>query len=405
MPNVTSYAEDHRGRRVTAAAPATSTGEQAPSRAPAYLGTPHLTRHRPHARQPTGQPWLGLAGLAYIIPIAVVLSVALGDAESTVLVLGPITTFALPAIATIVFWWEDWPGASLRAGWAGLTDTLLAAAVGVALTLVGQSVVNGLDLHGVFLAHPGAGHPLTYPATMALAGGAFTAMLQVTLVNEGWPLRGHRHLSRIWAGLIALVVSWLIALAAWLLVVDPGPLGHVGRETFGIWLIVLGAWQLVFFAVLHGKPFTRIKARATRLITANVASIVITEATYALLRGLDVENGVIGASAGVVVGAGLIVAVLFDGWPATTLTGIAANVVVLLTVAALAAALYAVLAVFSHAVDLHRVSETSWITLAALNFIGMVVLLHVSVWRRWPVIARPEPSTSESDKKEVTNAQ
>src|SRR4051794_3340882 len=101
MPNVTSYAEDYLGRRVTEAA--RGTVAPAPPRAPAYLGTPHLTRHRPHPRRPTGQPWEGLAGLAYIIPIAVVLSVALGDAESTVLVLGPITTFALPAIATIVF--------------------------------------------------------------------------------------------------------------------------------------------------------------------------------------------------------------------------------------------------------------------------------------------------------------
>jgi hypothetical protein len=174
---------------------------------------------------------------------------------------------------------------------------------------------------------------------------------------------------------------------------------------------VLGAWQVVFFAVLHGRPFTLITRRATRLITANVASIVLAEATYAALRGLDVENGAIGASAGVVIGAGLVVAVLFDGWPGSTLTGVAADIVVLITVAVLAAVLYALLAALATGVHLNRVSETSWITLAALNFVGMVVLLHVSVWRRWPVIARPQPRTHQSaptagptNEEEVANA-
>jgi hypothetical protein len=396
MPNTASYAEDHRGRSVTAAASATSTDRQAPSRAPAYVGTPRLTRYRPHARQPTRQPWEGLAGLFVIIPVAVILAVALGSLEDSALVLGPLTTFALPAIATIAFWWEDWPGASLRAGWAGLTDTLLVAAAGVVLTALGQSVVNGLDLRGVFLADPGPGHPLTYPATMALAGGAFTAMLQLTLVTEGWPLRGRAHVDRLWAGLIALVLSWVLALAAWLLVIDPGPLGHVGRETFGIWLIVLGAWQVVFYVVLHGRPFTHIKNDATRLISGNAALLALAAVTYAVLRGGGVEDGVIGAASGTVVGAGLVVAMLFDGWPGTRFTGVVADVVVVVTVAVLAALLYAVLSVFSSRADLHRVSETSWITLAALNFVGMVVILHVSVWRRWPVIARPVPSGNET---------
>lgn len=36
-------------------------------------------------------------------------------------------------------------------------------------------------------------------------------MLQLTLVFEGWPLRG---LGRFRAGLLALVISWAVALAA-----------------------------------------------------------------------------------------------------------------------------------------------------------------------------------------------
>jgi hypothetical protein len=232
---------------------------------------------------------------------------------------------------------------------------------------------------------------------MALAGTALSAMLQLTFVTEGWPLRGRRHLSRIWAGLIAFVIAWAAALIAWALVVSPGPIGDVSLQTFGMWLIVLGAWQVVFFAVLQGKPFSLIKRRATRLITANVGIVVVTEATYALLRGLNVDNSVIGALGGVVVGAGLVIAVLFDGWPGTKLTGVRADIVLLVTLAALAAALYAVLFGFATALDLNHVSVTGWITLASLNWVGMVVLLHVAVWRRWPVIARPVPTALEAE--------
>jgi hypothetical protein len=389
MHNVAGYAKD-RGGFVTRAVTVPTTIKATPRRA--YHHTPPLTRHRPTARTATAQPWTGLAGLAVIIPVAIVLAISLGDVENTALVLGPLTTFALPALATIAFWWEDWPGASLRAGWAGLTDTLLVAGAGVVLTALGQAVVTGLDLRGVFLADPGPGHPVTYPATMALAGAAFTAMLQLTLVTEGWPLRG---LGRIRSGIAALVLSWALALAAWLLLVDPGPIARLGRETFGIWLIVLGAWQVVFFVVLHGRPFTLITGRAVRLVTSNVALLALTAITYAVLRASGVEDGLIGALSGVVVGAGLVVAMLFDGWPGTRF-GRAADGATLAGTAVVAVILFLGLHVLARTAGLHRMDELSWITLAALNFVGMVVILHVAVWRRWPVLSRPEAERQEA---------
>ncbi|NMO55297.1 hypothetical protein HH310_29450 [Actinoplanes sp. TBRC 11911] len=372
-----------------------TSADRTPSRGPAYLGTSHLSRHRARRAQPSGQPWLGLAGLAYVIPFGVLFAVVLGGPERTTLVLGPITTAATPAIATIVLWWEDWPGTSLRAGWSGLTDTLLIAAAAVVLTGFTQVVVNGWDLRGVFLATPGPGHAVTYPVTMALAGTALSAMLQLTFVTEGWPLRGRRRLSRVWAGLIAFGIAWVVALAAWALVVSPGPIGDVSLQTYGMWLIILGAWQVVLFAVLPGRPFTLIRNRAARLITANVAIVVLTEITYALMRGLGVENSVIGAIGGVVVGAGLVMAVLFDGWPGTRIGGVTGDIVMLAITAALAAALYGVLAAVGSGLHLGRVSMTGWITLASLNWVGMVVLLHAAVWSRWPVIAQPASSTPE----------
>ena len=42
----------------------------------------------------------------------------------------------------------------------------------------------------MFEANPPPGVPATFPATLALAGAVFTAMLQLSLVCERWPLGG-----------------------------------------------------------------------------------------------------------------------------------------------------------------------------------------------------------------------
>jgi len=44
----------------------------------------------------------------FVIPIAVALAVAAGGADGSVLVLGPLVTYALPLVAMMAFWWEDW---------------------------------------------------------------------------------------------------------------------------------------------------------------------------------------------------------------------------------------------------------------------------------------------------------
>jgi hypothetical protein len=43
------------------------------------------------------------------------LALGLGSTEASLLVLGPLSTFALPAVAMIAFWWNDWPGSHLTA--------------------------------------------------------------------------------------------------------------------------------------------------------------------------------------------------------------------------------------------------------------------------------------------------
>jgi hypothetical protein len=150
------------------------------------------------------QPWTGLGGLLLATAGFFALALGTGSTTTSLLILGPISTYALPAVAVIAFWWNDWPGARLTRPWTGLTDTVLAAAAAVGLTLAGQAVIERPDVRAVFEAYRGPGLPVTFPATLPLAGAAFAAMLQLSLVCERWPLGG---IGRIKSGIAALVLS------------------------------------------------------------------------------------------------------------------------------------------------------------------------------------------------------
>ena len=53
----------------------------------------------------------------------------MGGPERSLLVLGPMSTFALPLVAMIAFWSEDWPRTIVRP-LSGLVDTVLVAVGG-----------------------------------------------------------------------------------------------------------------------------------------------------------------------------------------------------------------------------------------------------------------------------------
>jgi hypothetical protein len=94
-----------------------------------------------------------------------------------------------------------------------------------------------------------------FPATLPLGGTVFVAMLELTLVGEGWPLR---RLPRIPAGLLAVLISWALALAVYgrLAGVDTPPgsdvivrHGPVRGAVLGEVLVVIGAWQVLCHVV------------------------------------------------------------------------------------------------------------------------------------------------------------
>ena len=218
---------------------------------------------------------------------------------------------------------------------------------------------------------------------MALGGAIFTVMLQLTLVSERGPLRDRPPVP---AGLLALAFSWACGGALYALAVGAG---LVDREAFGAVLVCIGALQVVGFVVLGGWPFARIAARGTRIAAANAAVLAGGGLVYALLAGpLGLAPVTVTALAGAAVASGLTVGMLFEGW----LRSRAANAA---AVAVLAALLYAGLEAIAHAASWTRAEPEAWIAYAGLNAIGVGVILHVAIGRRWPFAADdPEGGTT-----------
>jgi DNA-binding CsgD family transcriptional regulator len=221
------------------------------------------------------QPALGLLGLLLVVPVAAALALGAGGEGST-LVLAPLVAYSLPLVVTVAFWWEDWPGTRLRASWAGWADTVLIAAGAVVLTAVGQALAGHVDPARLFDPSPGPGQVPTFPATMPLAGTAFVTMLQITLVGEGWPLR---RLRPVPAGLLAVAISWAVALVVYVTLVEVVPPagsgvtarhGPVPGAELGAVLVLVGAWQVLCYVTWRGWPLATIRSRAVRLTTAHV---------------------------------------------------------------------------------------------------------------------------------------
>ena len=343
-----------------------------------------------------GQPWLGLGGTLPGASVFFALALGTGSTATSLLILGPISTFALPAVAMVAFWWNDWPGSRLTTPWTGLIDTALVAAAAVVLTIAGQAIVERPDLRAVFEATPGPGIPATFPATLPLAGAAFTAMLQLSLVCERWPLGVS---SRLRSGIAALALSWAAGTGAYFLLVNTSavpaaeraaaglhnPGGPIAAPDFGSALIATGLWQAVVFIALRGWPVNTITRRPARLLAGNALVIGLGAATYLVLRGLEHwQPDAISAACGCIISAALIVAMLFEGWPAARLPPAPGRALTLILTALVALALGRALAAYADSVRWTPATPNEWITTAALSFIGAGIILHVGIGLRWP---------------------
>ena len=385
----------------------TSQGSEPLPDRPELTTPPHLRRGRIadlERQHLAAQPWLGLGGALLGAIVFFALALGTGSPQTSLLILGPLATFALPAVAMVAFWWNDWPGSRLDTPWTGLIDTALVIVVAVTLTIAGQAIVERSDLRGVFGASPGDAP--TFPATLALAGAAFTVMLELSLVCERWPLGG---MGRLWSGVAALALSWGLAIAAYFLLVNidavpaversaaglRNPGGPVAAEDFGSALIAVGVWQAVFFIALRGWPVSGISRRWARLVCGNVLVIGLGIATYVALRALaEWQPASISAVCGCVISAVLIVAMLFEGWPGARLSAGWARVVTIGLTALFALALNRALAAYADGVAWTRATPEDWITVASLAFIGAGIILHVGIGLRWPFAGKSRVARS-----------
>jgi hypothetical protein len=75
---------------------------------------------------------------------------------------------------------------------------------------------------------------------------------------------------------------------------------------------------------------------------------------------------------------------LFDNWPASQTHAARRRLVTLTVVATVAAALYAALTAIAESARWTIANPDEWVAFACLNAIGLGVILHVAVGRRWP---------------------
>jgi hypothetical protein len=339
----------------------------------------------------TRQPVQGLIGLLLlVIPVAVLLAFAVDGAQGSTIVLGPLAVFALAPTAMIAFWWQNWPGTRLRASWSGWADTLLIAAIAVALTIAGQLLVGHADLRGIFTANPGRGHSPVFPITLPLAGAAFVAIMQLTFVCERWPLR--RFGSTV-GGLLALVAAWAVAVVLFFGLVSfhppPGEglraqSGPLAPAELGALLVLTGLWQVWFYIAWNGWPFTRMTNRAMRLLAGNVIVVGAGIITYVIARAAGLAAVNVIALAGSFIAAMLFLGLLFDGWLPGSPKPPSRRAITIVADLVLATTLYA--AVDTYADHLHWTvaHPIEWVAHVMLNAIAFSVILHVAVGQRWP---------------------
>ena len=118
--------------------------------------------------------------------------------------------------------------------------------------------------------------------------------------------------------------------------------------------------------------------------------------TYLIFRDLaHWAPDAISAACGCIIGAVLVVAMLFDGWPAALLRPGPSRALTLALTALAALALNRALAAYADSVHWTRATPDDWITTAALSFAGAGIILHTGIGLRWPFI----PKTAMSEKK------
>jgi hypothetical protein len=357
------------------------------------------------ARELRSQPAVGVIGVCVASTLCLLLGVAIAPLDS-LQILGSVTTFALPILIASALWWHGWPARSSSRAASGLLNTLLIAGLAVGLTALAQVIIGRGDLSHLLSTTPaghGPGRPPfpSYPWTLPLAGLIFLTMIQLTFVCDRRPLR---RLGTPGAGIAAITLSWIVGLAAYVLLANwnavvPAPVqqalglsnpgGPVSAFNLLGWTLCVAVWSVVLFIPLKGRAFGRIASVPARLVAGNLATIALGWATFLLLSGpIGLTVPEIAAGCGTVIAASLVAALILEGWPSRLAHAPAArDGALVLTIAVLAAAIFIVLKALGDAGTTWPPTNPVylWMTVCALNFIAAGSILWYGVFRRWPV--------------------
>jgi hypothetical protein len=355
------------------------------------------------------QPLVGVLGLLIVAVVFALLS-TVWSPQTSLVVLGPISTFALPVLVVSAIWWGGWPFARFGRSASGLGNTVMIAAAGVILTGVGLLIVGHFSVQGIFSSNAAKlnsnGVLTTFPFTIPIAATVFVTMLQLTFVSNKWPLHRVRTVS---SGISAFVFSWVVGTAIYFLVTNWNSVPAAARTALGIrngigpmnaidftaLLLCIVVYQMSFFVLFRGWPFTGIKSEGARLVASHMATIGGGWITFfVLLDGFKWQDPVIVGACGSIIGSIFLVGMLFETWPferedaASNRFGSAVMTVIVSCV------LYFGLRALGHATGTWSQAPVElWIGVCGLNYIAAVIILHYAVWGRWPLEA-PKPPNS-----------
>jgi hypothetical protein len=169
--------------------------------------------------------------------------------------------------------------------------------------------------------------------------------------------------------------------------------GPVAGADLGASLVLIGAWQVLFYVVWRGWPFSAIAGRAVRLSVAHAVVIGAGVLTFLLAHDVaSISSEWLGAAGGSFVAAGLLLGMLLEGWLQPRFGDRGERLVLVIGVGALAAALGLGLAAIASGIDFGRSSSEDWVEHVTLNAVGLSTILHVAVGRRWPFGALADPA-------------
>jgi hypothetical protein len=159
----------------------------------------------------------------------------------------------------------------------------------------------------------------------------------------------------------------------------------VAGKDLGAVLAVIGAWQVWLFVAWRGWPFSEIDRRWLRLSVANALVIGGGVLSYVVAHNVGgVRPTRLSAVAGSCVAAGVVLGMLLDGWLRAQLSPAHERLITLAGIVLLGAALAVLLTLYADGRNFSRASPDEWVAHVGLNAIGVSVILHVAIGRRWP---------------------